>query len=87
VRVPDLLGQPVERAEETLRRQGFTMDRVEGESPVAAGRVYAMAPSAGSVTTLPAHVTLHVSLGPPPPDSLLPDSTAVLPPDSLSGPR
>jgi serine/threonine-protein kinase len=83
VRVPDLLGQPVERAEESLRRLGFTMDRVEGESPVAAGRVFELAPAPGTTLTLPAHVTVHVSLGPPPGDSLAADSLPASLPDSL----
>lgn len=82
VRLPDVLGQPVERAEELLRRVGFTNDRVEGESSIAAGRVYGMTPAPGTVAILPAHATLHVSLGPPPADTLLLDR-APSAPDTL----
>jgi beta-lactam-binding protein with PASTA domain len=81
VRVPDVLGQPTERAEDRLRRMGFAVARVDGESPLEIGRVFAVDPPAGTAARLPALVTLHVSLGPPP-DSLLVD-TMQPPPDTL----
>jgi len=89
VRVPDVLGQPAERVEERLKRIGFAVARVDGESPIEAGRVFAVEPASGTVARLPALVTLHVSLGPPP-DSLAVDSLGpdtLPPPDTLAGRR
>jgi beta-lactam-binding protein with PASTA domain len=82
VRVPDLLGQPAERAEERLLRLGFTLARVDTIGAIAAGRVIALDPPPGTMTRLPALVTLRVSLGPPP-DSLALDSLGL---DSLALP-
>jgi serine/threonine-protein kinase len=84
VRVPDVLGLPAQRAEERLRTIGFEVARVEGESLVDSGRVFAVEPGIGTAARLPAAVTLHVSLGPP--DSLLVDTLAP-PPDSLGRSR
>jgi serine/threonine-protein kinase len=84
VRIPDVLGQPAERAEERLRTLGFTVTRVEAESPVDSGRVFAVEPGVGTTTRLPAQVTVHVSLGLP--DSLLVDTLAP-PPDTLGRSR
>jgi serine/threonine-protein kinase len=85
VSVPDVLGQPAERAEERLKGMGFAVARVDGESPVEFGRVYAIEPAIGTTARLPALVTLHVSLGPPP-DSLAVD-TLQPPPDTLGRSR
>lgn len=86
VRVPDVLGQTAERALERLQQLGFTVARVDSQSPVDSGRVFAVDPATGTVARLPALVTLHVSLGAPP-DSLAPDSLAVPPPDTLARSR
>jgi serine/threonine-protein kinase len=83
VRIPDVAGQPAERAEQLLRRLGFTVDRVESESPVPRGRVHAVVPASGTVIPLPAHLTLHVSLGPPALDTMLVDSSLADPPATL----
>jgi beta-lactam-binding protein with PASTA domain len=83
VRVPDLLGQPAERALERLQQLGFTVARVDSQSAVDSGRVFAVDPVAGTMVRLPALATLHVSLGAPP-DSLGLDSLVVLPPDTLA---
>lgn len=80
VNVPDVLGQSAERAEEALRRFGFEVARTEGESPVPAGRVYAVEPPIGTRVRVPSTVTVRISLGPPAVDPLLLDT---LPRDTL----
>lgn len=81
VRVPDVLGQAGERAHEVLRRAGFDVTLQEGESPVPAGRVYAVSPEIGSEKRLPAVVTVWVSLGPPAVDStMIPPPPDTIPP-------
>jgi beta-lactam-binding protein with PASTA domain len=77
IRVPDVLGVAADRAEQALQRAGFGVQRTEGESPVAAGRVFAVDPPPGSVLRLPATVTIGVSLGPPAVD------TMAIPPDTV----
>lgn len=84
VRIPDVLGQPAERAEDRLRTMGFMVTRVEAESPVDSGRVFAVEPGVGTTAKLPTQVTVHVSLGLP--DSLLVDTLAP-PPDTLGRSR
>jgi eukaryotic-like serine/threonine-protein kinase len=74
---PDVHGYSAERAESMLRRAGFDVQRLDEESPVAAGRVIRTDPSPGQVLGLPAVITLVVSSGPPLPE---PDT---LPPDTL----
>lgn len=82
VRVPDVLGQAGDRAHEVLRRAGFDVTLLEGESPVPAGRVYAVSPEVASVQRLPAVVTVWVSLGPPAVDT----TTVLPPPDTIPPP-
>lgn len=86
VKVPDVLGDAAERAEQTLRRAGLEVLRAESESPVAKGRVFAVDPAPGTEVRLPGRVTMRVSLGPP-----AVDSTLLLPPaptpDTLPRPR
>jgi serine/threonine-protein kinase len=82
--VPDVVGFHVDRARGLLERLGFTVQQVDEESDVEAGRVTTMEPGAGSRLPLPANVQLTVSTGPPQllPDSLIrTDTTAI---DTLS---
>jgi len=83
VRVPDVLGQLGDRAEERLGRFGFSVARVDSESAVDSGRVFAVDPQVGTDTRLPALVTIHVSLGLPG-DSLAVDTTDATAPDTLA---
>jgi eukaryotic-like serine/threonine-protein kinase len=80
--VPDILGFSAERAEVTLRRSGFAIERIPEESPAAPGRVVRTDPAPGEERTLPATVTVFVSTGPPAeePDTLAPPD--VPPPDA-----
>jgi beta-lactam-binding protein with PASTA domain len=74
VLVPDVHGYGVERAAGMLQRAGFEVLQAGEQSPLPAGRVLGSDPGPGQVLTLPASVTLRVSSGPPPADTIPPDT-------------
>lgn len=95
VRVPDVVGFPLERARELLQRLGFEVATVERESEVPTGRVIGIAPEPGTEQGLPATATLVVSIGAPPAaDTSVFDDPSLdappqepLPPADTMGPR
>jgi beta-lactam-binding protein with PASTA domain/predicted Ser/Thr protein kinase len=64
VEVPNVVGLPYEQAAAELRREGFSVSRVDGASDVAEGTVFDQDPSAGTETSRGATVTVRVSQGP-----------------------
>lgn len=83
LRVPDLVGFPSGTARHVLERVGVEVVVEERADDAPAGRVLAMDPGPGSERPLPSRITLYVSAGAPPADSLaVPDTigTAVPPP-------
>ena len=64
VDVPNVVGLPFEQAAAELRREGFSVSRVDGPSDVAEGTVFDQDPSAGTETSRGATVTVRVSQGP-----------------------
>jgi eukaryotic-like serine/threonine-protein kinase len=64
VDVPNVVGLPYGQAETELRRQGFSVTRVDGPSDVTEGTVFDQDPSAGTETSRGATVTVRVSQGP-----------------------
>jgi serine/threonine-protein kinase len=64
VEVPNVVGLPYEQAAAELRRDGFSVSRVDGPSDVAAGSVFDQDPSAGTESSRGATVTVRVSQGP-----------------------
>jgi hypothetical protein len=63
VLVPDVVGFPIERAAALLSRLGFTVQRVDEDSPVERGRVLGVDPGPGAQLQLPARVSVRVSTG------------------------
>lgn len=80
VRVPDLVGFPLERARALLQRLGFEVTSSERESSEPTGRVIDVSPPPGSEQELPATVALIVSIG-------LPADTLTVSPDSMLLPQ
>jgi beta-lactam-binding protein with PASTA domain len=64
VEVPNVVGLPYAQAAAELRREGFSVSRVDGASDVAEGTVFDQDPSAGTETSRGATVTVRVSQGP-----------------------
>jgi beta-lactam-binding protein with PASTA domain len=64
VEVPNVVGLPYDEAAAELRRDGFSVSRVDGPSDVAEGSVFDQDPSAGTETSRGATVTVRVSQGP-----------------------
>jgi serine/threonine-protein kinase len=64
VEVPNVVGLPYDEAAAELRRDGFSVTRVDGPSDVAEGSVFDQDPSAGTETSRGATVTVRVSQGP-----------------------
>lgn len=80
VRVPDVVGFPLERARELLQRLGLEVASVERQSDAPTGRVIGIAPQPGTEQRLPSTVTLVVSVGQPVVDDpTVPDTTTVDP--------
>jgi eukaryotic-like serine/threonine-protein kinase len=63
--VPDVIGFTAERAAELLGRRGLQTARRDRLSDAPVGQVLGTEPAAGTELTLPATVTLLVSMGPP----------------------
>jgi beta-lactam-binding protein with PASTA domain len=81
--VPDVIGFTAERAAELLGRRGFQIGRRDRLSDAPVGQVLGTEPAAGTELTLPAAVTLLVSMGPPLPP---PMEEADMLGDTSSGP-
>jgi beta-lactam-binding protein with PASTA domain/predicted Ser/Thr protein kinase len=64
VEVPNVVGLPYEQAAAELRRDGFSVSRVDAPSELAAGSVFDQDPSAGTESSRGATVTVRVSQGP-----------------------
>ena len=67
--VPDVDGLDADAAEQQLRQQGFTTNRVDEPSSLGAGKVIRTSPQVGTRQRLPATVTIFVSTGPMPVDT------------------
>ncbi|MEZ4415376.1 MAG: PASTA domain-containing protein [Gemmatimonadota bacterium] len=65
IRVPELVGAPLDQAVALLEASGFTLalDSVEASAP--RGTVVGLVPEAGDLVELPATIGVQVSLGPP----------------------
>ncbi len=80
IAVPDVEGLTAEAAGQVLRRLGFDARILEEGSMVTEGRVFRMDPVAGTRMQVPSTVTIVVSTGPTPIDSL----SDPVPPDTMS---
>jgi serine/threonine-protein kinase len=70
VRVPNAEGFTADVAEQVLKRMGFETQRMEETSAARAGTVTRLEPMSGATVKLPTMVTIWVSTGLPPVDSL-----------------
>jgi eukaryotic-like serine/threonine-protein kinase len=81
--VPDVQGFTPEAAQQILTRMGFVTRRLDEASAAAYGKVFRVDPVPGTPMKLPATVTIVISTGLPPLDSVIvPPDTGGVPPDT-----